>query len=67
MALKDLSGKSVHDLDREDFEQLFCVHCLEYQNCPRDGLKIAGCKDFVDTGLWDTFYRKRYDVEMTTE
>ena len=58
MALKDLSGKTVHDLDREDFEQLFCVHCLEYEHCSRDRLKIAGCKDFVDLGLWDVFYRK---------
>jgi|GEM_PF-1622591 len=67
VALKDLSGKSVHDLDREDFEKLFCQQCCEYQDCPRDDKKILGCKAFVDTGLWDTFYRKRHDVEMTTE
>jgi len=59
MPLKDLSGKGVRDLDREDFEKLFCQHCHEYEECPRDDQKILGCKAFVDTGLWDAFYRKR--------
>jgi len=59
MPLKDLSGKTARDLDREEFEQLFCVHCQEYQDCPRDDKKMLGCKAFVDTGLWDAFYRKR--------
>ena len=58
MPLKDLSGKTVHDLDQEDFEKLFCQHCREYDECPRDKHKILGCKAFVDTGLWDMFYRK---------
>jgi len=61
MPLKDLSGKTVHDLDRGDFEKLFCQHCHEYEECPRDDKKILGCKAFVDTGLWDMFYRKRQD------
>ena len=59
MGLKDLSGKGVRDLNREDFLKLFCQHCHEYEECPRDDQKILGCKAFVDTGLWDTFYRKR--------
>ena len=61
MPLKDLSGKTVHDLDPEDFEKLFCQHCLEYEECPRHRSKMVGCKAFVDTGLWDVFYRKRHD------
>ena len=61
MPLKDLSGKSVLALDREDFETLFCKHCHEYEGCPRDSEKILGCKAFVDSGLWDMFYRKRQD------
>jgi len=59
MPLKDLSGKTAHDLDREDFEKLFCQRCCEYADCPRDDKKILGCKAFVDSGLWDAFYRKR--------
>jgi len=59
MGLKDLSGRGVRDLDREDFLKLFCQHCHEYEECPRDDQKILGCKAFVDTGLWDMFYRKR--------
>ncbi len=59
MPLKDLSGKSVLDLEREDFEKLYCLHCHEYQECDRSDKKILGCKAFVDSGLWDMFYRKR--------
>ena len=59
MPLKDLSGKTVHDLDREDFEKLFCQRCEESAECPKDDKKILGCKAFVDSGLWDAFYRKR--------
>jgi len=47
MPLKDLSGKT-----------LFCQQCQEYEDCPRDEKKILGCKAFVDSGLWDKFYRK---------
>jgi len=61
MPLKDLSGKSVLvlDLDRGDFEKLFCCQCHEYDYCDRSDSKILSCKAFVDTGLWDMFYRKR--------
>jgi len=59
MPLKDLRGKTVRDLDRRDFDKLFCQHCCEYEQCLRDDKKIRGCKTFVDTGLWDKFYRKQ--------
>ena len=55
----DLSGKSVFALDRDQFDKLFCRQCHEYQECDRNEGKILGCKAFVDTGLWDAFYRKR--------
>ena len=58
MPLKDLSGKTVYDLEREDFEKLFCWRCSEYEECPRDDKKLLGCKAFIDSGLWDSFYRK---------
>jgi hypothetical protein len=58
MPLKDLSGKTAYELDREDFEKLFCQQCREYDDCSRDDKKILGCKAFVDSGLWDKFYRK---------
>jgi len=59
MLLKDLSGKTVYDLERGDFEALFCSRCHEYEECPKDDRKILGCKAFVDSGLWDRFYRKQ--------
>ena len=58
MSLKDLSGKTANDLEQEDFEKLFCQRCREYEECPRDDLKIAGCKLLVDSGLFDKLYRK---------
>jgi hypothetical protein len=58
MPLKDLSGKTAHELEPEDFEKLFCRQCHEYEECDRNEGKILGCKAFVDSGLWDKFYRK---------
>ena len=58
MPLKDLSGKTVYDLEREDFEKLFCRRCKEYPQCPRDELKLTGCKLLVDSGVYDKYYRK---------
>ena len=59
MPLKDLSGKTVYDLDREDFEKLFCQHCREYPKCPRDELRLKGCKLLVDSGVYYSCLRKR--------
>jgi len=59
MALKDLSGKTVYDLDREDFDKLFCRHCLEYQECRREEKDIHICQGLIDSGIWDNRYRKR--------
>ena len=59
MPLKDLSGKTAHDLGRQDFEKLFCQRCCEYEDCKKSDEKILGCKAFVDSGLWDAFYRRR--------
>jgi len=58
MSLKDLSGKTVYELEQEDFEKLFCRQCREYHDCTKDDKKILSCKAFVDSGLWDQFYRK---------
>ena len=58
MPLKNLSGKTVYDLEREDFVILFCRHCQDYGKCTRDDDRMLGCKALVDSGLWDKFYRK---------
>ena len=57
MPLKDLSGKTIYDLEIEDFEKLFCQRCQDYEHCSRDEKKILSCKAFIDSGLWDKFYR----------
>jgi len=58
MSLKNLSGKTIYELEQEDFEKLFCAHCHEYEQCQRDDKKVLACKAYVDSGLWDKFYRK---------
>jgi len=57
--VKDLSGKTVYDLEPEDFEKLFCQQCKEHSQCPRDELKLTGCKLLVDSGVFDSCLRKR--------
>jgi len=59
MPLKDLSGKTVYDFDRQDFEKLFCQQCREYQECLREEKDIHICQGLIDSGIWDKSYRKR--------
>lgn len=58
MPLKDLSGKTVFELDREDFEKLFCWRCQEHGECHQDDRKLLDCRALVNRGLWDKSYRK---------
>ncbi|MBI4286311.1 MAG: hypothetical protein HY670_10525 [Chloroflexi bacterium] len=55
--MKDLSGKTVYDLEPEDFEKLFCRQC-RYQDCERSFKDMNACQLLVDTGVWDKLYRK---------
>lgn len=57
MPLKDLSGKTVYDLEPEDFEKLFCRLC-RYQDCERSFKDMSACQLLVDTGVWDNLYRR---------
>lgn len=62
MFLKDLKGKTIYELDRADFEKLFCEQCKEYLQCPRNDLSIKGCQLLVDSGVYDSCLRKRADI-----
>ena len=57
--LKDLSGKTAYDLDREDFEKLFCQHCKDSGICVKDDKTIHICMGLIDAGTWDLVFRKR--------
>jgi hypothetical protein len=57
--LRDLSGKTVFDLDPEDFEKLFCAACKEKPQCDRDFKTINICQQLIDNSIWDRLYRKR--------
>ena len=61
MPLKDLSGKTVYDLEREDFEKLFCQQCKDCGICVKDPKTIIICRQLVDSGVWDLLFRKRHD------
>ena len=59
MGLKDLSGKTVYDLDQEDFEKLFCRRCKENGICDKDPKTVNVCMGLIDSGIWDRQFRKR--------
>ena len=60
MPLKDLSGKTVYDLEMEDFEKLFCRRCRHQGTdyCPKPDSEMEFCKRLVDCGFWDRVYSK---------
>ncbi|MBA7702518.1 hypothetical protein ES703_111287 [subsurface metagenome] len=61
MALKDLSGKAVYDLEKEDFEKLFCHQCRDCGICVKDPNTIHICMGLIDSGVWECHFRKRHD------
>jgi len=60
MPLKDLSGKTAHDLEREDFEKLFCRQCIDNGICVKDPNTINICMGLIDAGTWDLAFRRRH-------
>ena len=61
MPLKDLAGKTVYDLELEDFEKLFCRQCKDCGICVKDPKTINMCMGLIDSGVWDGHFRKRQD------
>ena len=61
MPLKDVSGKTIYDLEREDFEKLFCWQCKDCGICVKDPKTIHICMGLIDSGVWDGHFRKRQD------
>ena len=55
----DLSGKSVYDLDRDQFEKLFCYSCKERNLCQKTPEAIHICIGLIDSGVWDATFRQR--------
>jgi len=59
--LKDLKGKSVYDLEVEDFEKLFCHRC-RYNNgkdCFKRFRDMSVCKTLIDGGVWYQLYQTK--------
>ena len=59
MSLKDLSGKTVYDLEPEDFDKLFCQVCKEKFRCDQDPKTMNICQQLIDAGIWDSLYRTK--------
>jgi len=59
MALKDLAGKDVYDLEFEDFEKLYCQHCKDQGICVKDQKTVNICMGLIDSGVWNIHFRKR--------
>jgi hypothetical protein len=59
MLLKDLSGKTIYDLESEEIDALFCSKCKERPRCDQDFKTMDICKQLIDGGIWDSLYRKR--------
>ena len=59
MALKDLKGKTVYNLESEEFVGLFCPQCKDCGICVKDQKTINICMGLIDSGVWDSQFRKR--------
>jgi hypothetical protein len=62
MPLKDLTGKTIYDLEPDDFDKLFCRMCKEKSKCDQDFKTINVCQQLIDSGIWDSLYRKKQQV-----
>ena len=61
MPLKDLSGKTIYDLEFEDFQKLFCWRCRDCGLCAKDPKTVNICMGLIDSGVWDTHLRQPND------
>jgi len=61
MPMKDLRGKTVFDLEKADFAELYCQQCKYGGICVKDPQTISICKQVIDAGAWDSDFRKRQD------
>jgi len=59
MPLKDLRGKTVYDLELEDFINLFCWQCKDCGICAKNPKTVNSCRQLIDTGVWDIVLRKQ--------
>jgi len=59
MTLKDLSGKTIYDLEFEDFAKLYCRQCKDQGICVKDPKTVNICMGLIDSGVWDGHFHKR--------
>jgi predicted nucleic-acid-binding Zn-ribbon protein len=59
MSLRELSGKTVFELDRQTFIGLYCDYCRFTEFCAKYDRAVQNCKCFVNEGIFDRFFRKK--------
>ncbi len=59
MKLKNLWCKTVFELDRQNFIQLFCDYCRFNEICIKSDRNLQNCKCFVNEGLYNQFFKKK--------
>jgi len=50
--MRDVSKKTVYDLDWQDFCALFCRRCKEGQTCDKKSDTVKACQGLIDSGVW---------------
>ncbi len=59
VSIQDLKGKTVYELEPEEFEKLFCQRCCDYGSCSRKPTRMVHCRVLVEVGRWSEFYGNR--------
>jgi hypothetical protein len=59
MSLRELSGKTVFELDSQTFIDLFCDYCRFNGFCMKYDHNLHNCKCFVNEGIFDKFFKKK--------
>lgn len=58
MSLNELKGKTVYDLEGDEFVKLFCPQCKDCGICVKDFKTVNICMGLIDSGVWDMHFRK---------
>ena len=50
--MQELKGKTIYELEPEEFEKLFCQRCNDYENCSRKPVRMVHCRILLEIGHW---------------
>ena len=50
--MRDVSRKTVYNLEPDDFEALFCRRCKDFGGCTRALDTVKAYQGLIDSGVW---------------